>query len=337
MPLYEITDPGQLVPFRRIPGGPELYEKDIEDLVWTNPDEFLGEALFLVQRQPLLPGGGRPDVVGLDKRARVVVIEVKRDVDRYQLAQILEYAGWARGASLDTLSALYHGGREAFFGDWQEFMETPVPAPIDPKPQLVLIARDFHGRTRSALEFLLDSDLPIRFIPVSIYEDEQKRRFLDIEAEHEPEFARAVDVPPNVDHTMVDGHRVRLSDLLDAGLLRAGQRLEWNRPKLGRRFQAEVTTNGSIELSDGRRFASPSRAGMEAAGVPSLDGWYAWRLDPEGTLLNELRVQLVAGRPGSTDEGTASGTATAAVGGGNEVATGQAETAGDAFLAGNAE
>jgi len=32
---------------------------------------------------------------------------------------------------------------------------------------------------------------------------------------------------------------------------------------------------------------------MEAAGIPSLDGWYAWRL-PNGTVLNDLRHQLAA-------------------------------------------
>jgi hypothetical protein len=43
----------------------------------------------------------------MDSSGRVVVIEVKRDIDRGQLAQCLEYAGWARSASLDELGSLY--------------------------------------------------------------------------------------------------------------------------------------------------------------------------------------------------------------------------------------
>lgn len=67
-------------------------ESEIEDLLWSNLEEFTGEALFRVRRQPTLAGGGRPDIVTLDRQGAVVVIEVKRDVDRGQLAQCLEYA-----------------------------------------------------------------------------------------------------------------------------------------------------------------------------------------------------------------------------------------------------
>ncbi len=80
VPLYEIDSTGELVPFRRLHGGQDLYEREIEDLAWANPEEIVGESLFLIQRQPDLPEGGRPDIVALDREARVVVIEVKRDV-----------------------------------------------------------------------------------------------------------------------------------------------------------------------------------------------------------------------------------------------------------------
>lgn len=46
MPLYEIDGAGELVPFRRLHGGAELYEREIEDLAWVNPEEVVGETLF---------------------------------------------------------------------------------------------------------------------------------------------------------------------------------------------------------------------------------------------------------------------------------------------------
>jgi hypothetical protein len=125
VPLYEIDKAGELTPFRRLQGA-DLYEREIEDLFWTNPEEFVGESLFLVARQANLPSGGRPDIVALDKDARVVVVEIKRDVDRGQLAQCLEYAGWARTTSLDELSALYQRGPQGeFFTGWQESRVPP--------------------------------------------------------------------------------------------------------------------------------------------------------------------------------------------------------------------
>jgi Holliday junction resolvase-like predicted endonuclease len=111
VPLFEIDTAGELVPFRRLRGGAELYEREIEDLAWANPEEITGETLFLVQRQPQLRDGGKPDIVALDRSGRVVVVEVKREFDRGQLAQCLEYAGWARRTNLDELAQMYRHAR----------------------------------------------------------------------------------------------------------------------------------------------------------------------------------------------------------------------------------
>lgn len=295
MPLFEVEEGESLVPFRQLHGGAGLYEKEIEDLLWANADDFTGETLFRVARQPHLTGGGIPDIVALDRSARVVVIEVKRDVDRGQLAQCLEYAGWARSTSLDELAGMYHRGPGAFFADWQAFTESDAPLVIDRSPRLMLVARDFHGRTGSAFDFLIENDLPVKVIRVSVYEDQQGRRFVDVEGEHEPDFGTTDDGEATVvDHTKLDGRRIRVADLLDAGLLEPNQPLVWDRPRLEERYSAEVLENGSIRLNDGRAYSSPSRAAMEAADIASYDGWYAWRVGGlDGPTLQDLRVQLV--------------------------------------------
>ena len=114
------------------------------------------------------------------------MIEIKRDVHRSQLAQCLEYAGWARAANLDELAALYHGGPSAFFTDWQDFTETNTPVVVNRAPRIVLVARSFEDRTRSALDFLRENGLPVSVVPVAVYEDADRRRFIDVEADHEP-------------------------------------------------------------------------------------------------------------------------------------------------------
>ena len=48
------------------------------------------------------------------------------------------------------------------------------------RPRLILVARDFHGRTESAFEFLIENGLPVKLIRVSVYEDLQDRRFVDV-------------------------------------------------------------------------------------------------------------------------------------------------------------
>lgn len=290
MPLFEINE-GELVPFRRLKGGADLYEHEIEELLWANLEEFTGEALFPIARQPSIGGGGRPDIVALDEHARVVVIEVKRDIDRGQLAQCLEYAGWARRTSLDELAGLYRGSPDNFFAAWQEFTQSSAPVVINPQPRLMLAARDLHQRTESAFDYLIESGVPVKVIRVTVYEDQNGRRFVDVEGEHEPDLPTAED-RSQVDHTKIAGRRVRIDDLIEYDLVQSGDDLVFDRPRLGHRYEARVTENGAIMLSDGRTYSSPSRAAMEAADVPAYDGWLAWRVTRNGKLLNDLRKEL---------------------------------------------
>ena len=239
--------------------------------------------------------------MALDTDAQVVVIEVKRDVDRSQLAQCLEYAGWARRTSLDELARMYHGGVDAFFSDWQEFTDSVAPIPIRASPRLVLVARDFHGRTGSALDFLIENGLPVLLIRVVLYEDEQGRRFLDVEGYTEPEPAEGPGEHGRTDVTRSEGRRVQMSDLLEAGLVNDGDELWWRRPRLGNDYRAVVTSDGTLRLDDGRIFTSPSRAAKEAANIPAVDGWYAWKLGDK--TLHALREELaVAETADAADE-----------------------------------
>ncbi len=299
MPLYEHTADG-LTPFNRLRPGPDLYEQEIEALVWDDLEAFTGEPLFPVARQARIAGGGVPDLLALDEGGRVVVIEVKRDIDRGQLAQCLEYAGWARLTNLDEISGLYnrapgHAGPEAFFRDWQDFTESSTPVTINPQPRLYLIARDFQGRTRSALEFLRENSLPVTVIPVTVYEDSAGRRIVDIEADHEPAAASPAVAPPSGPTAVTaNGRRVTVADLLEAGFLEPDEPVEFVRPRLGDRYEATIRGDGTFVLPDGTVHQSPSLAAMRSADLVSYDGWYAWRVPRlGGTKLNELRTKFV--------------------------------------------
>lgn len=295
MPLFEIGD-DELVPFRRVKAGPELYEQEIEDLLWSNLDAFVGMQLFPVARQPPLGDGLRPDIVALDADGHVHVIEVKRDIDRRQLAQCLEYAGWARSTSLDELAGMFHGGSEAFFSAWAEFTETDSPRLVQRPPQLVLVARDIDGRTDAALSYLTENDLPITVLRVVVYEDQDGRRFVDVGADHEieaPAEPGQDEARPSPTRYEIDGRRIAVGDLIDAEFLEADTSLTWTRPRIGASYMARVLATGQIELADGRTYSSPSRAAMEAAEIPAYDGWHAWRTSA-GHSLADLRDKLLA-------------------------------------------
>lgn len=298
MPLYEINPSGEMIPFRQRRGGAELYESEIEELVWKSLEEVVGEPLFPIRRQLSLPGGGKPDIVALDKSGRVVVIEIKRDVDRAQLAQSLEYAGWARRTNLDELASKYPDGADAFFRNWQAFTESDSPQILNLRPRLVLVARDFDDRTESALGFLIENGVPVLLVPIVLYEEGQGRKLVDVGSGTDPELLFAVDGTTPTARTrravMLGGRRVRVSDLVERNLLQPGDKLVWMQRTRGLEHHAEVTEAGAIRLSDGREVASPSRAALEAAGA-NVDGWEYWTVVRTGETLHGLRMRLVAG------------------------------------------
>ncbi|MGH3766605.1 MAG: hypothetical protein ACRDS0_07370 [Pseudonocardiaceae bacterium] len=81
-----------------------------------------------------------------------------------------------------------------------------------------------------------------------------------------------------------------LASVMDAGLLKPGAVLHWNRPRRGERYEVVVLPNGQLEAPDGQRFNSPSGATDGLAGG-SNDGWDCWRTD-DGDTLGDLRKRL---------------------------------------------
>lgn len=106
---------------------------------------------------------------------------------------------------------------------------------------------------------------------------------------------------------LLDGRRVTIADLLDAGLLAVGDGLTYSRPRSGEIYRATVTASGKLALDDGQEFPSPSGAAMAAAGTGAVDGWEVWAVKP-GKYLRSLR-QLLLDRAakGTTDESDAVG------------------------------
>lgn len=78
-----------------------------------------------------------------------------------------------------------------------------------------------------------------------------------------------------------------LMPLIDAGLLKAGDRLVHHQPRKRRTFTAEVTPDGYIQLDDGRRFSKPSPA-LKACVGSEINGWSQWTVERTGQPLQAL-------------------------------------------------
>ena len=77
MPIFAEVN-GDLRSIRQVQPGPGLYEREIQQLIWSNFEAFYGFDLFPVALDRAVSTGGRPDIVALDESGRVVIFEVKR-------------------------------------------------------------------------------------------------------------------------------------------------------------------------------------------------------------------------------------------------------------------
>jgi len=82
-----------------------------------------------------------------------------------------------------------------------------------------------------------------------------------------------------------------LAPLLQAGLLKAGDRLRFEQPRAGRTAFATVRSDGRLSV-DGKSvpFTSPSKAASAVTGS-QINGWTAWHHD-DGRTLAQLRDEL---------------------------------------------
>lgn len=118
------------------------------------------------------------------------------------------------------------------------------------------------------------------------------------------EFGPVVDTATNEEQSSAELARydVSVMDLIDAGKLQVGQRLQMSyKPRTGdpQEYEGTVCGDGSIELL-GKQFSSPSYAalfGIQDAGSDrkTVNGWISWRTD-SGELLSTLRESYLATR-----------------------------------------
>ncbi|WP_284346927.1 hypothetical protein [Frankia sp. Cppng1_Ct_nod] len=86
-------------------------------------------------------------------------------------------------------------------------------------------------------------------------------------------------------------YNATLADLIDAGLLRADDRLVGRRG--GRLFQAALTADGRIRTASGEIHRSPSAAAKAATGAPNPGDWRFWRVERTNDTLFETRARYL--------------------------------------------
>ncbi|XVQ86427.1 hypothetical protein ACQP2K_03040 [Microbispora siamensis] len=97
---------------------------------------------------------------------------------------------------------------------------------------------------------------------------------------------------PGIDEGLDIEREGVLRHLIAKGLLRAGERLEWRRPRLGQVHFATVLPGGCLRLDNGQIFEKPSPA-CKAISGQETDGWAAWHRVTDRRSLKTLREELL--------------------------------------------
>jgi len=77
---------------------------------------------------------------------------------------------------------------------------------------------------------------------------------------------------------MVSESKVSVAQLVKAGLLEVNEAIVMHRRDKGPTPRATVLEDGTIRLSTGMRYRTPSAAACAAVDVGSIDGWTRWRV-----------------------------------------------------------
>jgi len=156
-------------------------EAHLQDLLYKTPDlipiEDLGEdevPLKVCIKEAGLPGSGNPDLIGLDERGRIAIIECKLatnpDVKRKVIGQILEYAAYLWRMSYDDFDEIVVNREgehlvdlmrrrvvdEATEGEWSEdsFREAVAAALRDGNFRLIIAIDALNDELRRTIQYL---------------------------------------------------------------------------------------------------------------------------------------------------------------------------------------
>lgn len=154
-----------------------LYESDLESWIETTP-QILGEDLLVVGRQVQLDSGtDRIDLLALDTKGSLVVIELKRDlIGGTADLQALRYAAMLRGWSHDDLRAQAEG-YWAPKGNERGTLTQEVTAFCDEDAELnwdqriILAGRDVKPRLGSMALWLREHGIDTRVVAIEILRD----------------------------------------------------------------------------------------------------------------------------------------------------------------------
>ena len=162
MNLWQVDGTG----LRELPNKPLDSEERLESWLARDPS-LLGTELLIIGRQVATTYGTRIDLLGLDREANCVVIELKRGrTPREVVAQLLDYGSWVQHLGYEYLDAACKKFRNTRLAEaFVEAFGNSLPETVNSEHSLFLVASELDDSSERIIEYLSNSyDLPINAV-----------------------------------------------------------------------------------------------------------------------------------------------------------------------------
>lgn len=172
-------------------------EKDLED--WLEKDiSLISEDYLIIGRQVKTAYNGEIDLLCLDSKGNVIIVELKRDkASREVTAQTLDYASWVKILSYDEIYNIANNYFDnKFENTFKDKFGQNLPEELNVEHQMLIVASDLDEETERIIKYLSEEyGVPINFVKFQFFADEGDKFlarvfFRDPEAEQRARTAK---------------------------------------------------------------------------------------------------------------------------------------------------
>jgi hypothetical protein len=161
-----------------------LERYDIQEWIEKTPD-ILGEDLLVIGKELLLPSGSRLDLLAIDKNARLVIIELKRDDSGKDIDwQAIKYTSYCSNFLTEEIVyhyAIYLNSDEEEAKDRiDEFIDEDVEK-LNHGQRIILVSKAFHSDVISAVLWLRDYGVDLECLRLKPFLDNSGDLFIQPE------------------------------------------------------------------------------------------------------------------------------------------------------------
>lgn len=154
---------------------------DIQEWIEKTP-EILREELLIIYKELILPSNIRLDLLAIDKKANLVIIELKRDDSGKDTEwQAIKYTSYCSNFLPEDIFGIYAKYLESDEDEAQlkieEFIDEELEN-LNEKQRIILVSRKFHSDVLSAVLWLRDYEIDIECVRLNLYMDQNNQLFI---------------------------------------------------------------------------------------------------------------------------------------------------------------